>query len=231
MDREKARQLLDKLRMRTEARGATPAEAASAAALAAKIIERYGLNESNAAEVEHTHALDEKRFPRWAHVLGWAIEERFGCSGRYQWRVGQRAAIVFRGPEHLARVSCWLFAAIAKDLDQRSRRAGDTHGVSGTQLRKFRNEFRKAACWEVWRRMRPPREQLKGAPVESPKASPRRTRKKVSRISSDDWVAIEAGMLCGREISLDTDVIGERGVHAVAAIEGPRRPTRQATLF
>lgn len=179
MNKQDAAKLLERLRLRTEARGATAAEAAAAAELAERIIQRYGLDRDSAAAGSETHVLGQNRLPSYAAVLATAMTRRFGCSGDYTWSRGERCVVRFQGPEHACRVACWLFAAVVRDLDRMAAEHVATRQVKGAGSYRLRNRFRLGAAWEVHRRLlRDSRlEGAEGPAAERPAGKVRRRRR------------------------------------------------------
>jgi hypothetical protein len=212
MNREQAQELLEKLRRRTEERGATPAEAAQAAELAEKIIQRYHLDTQTNQTSEAETTFGENRMPRWAHILCWAIQRRMHCEGGYWNQVRRPVVIVFRGEEHRTRVAAWLFKAIAGDLEKRSRSAAEKLGFRGSQSVRYRNRFKVGAAWELYRRMvpmppKPPENASTRA--ESPEKPSRRRRapRPMSAAQFAEFMYYQDGAEAGREISISTDVM------------------------
>ena len=207
MNQDDAKRLLERLRLRTESRGATAAEAAAAAELAERIIRRYGLDRHSAATVTGSFVFGQNKLPSYAAVLATGIVRRFGCEGDYRWARGERCVVRFRGPEHACRVASWLFAAVVKDLDAMAMRHVTERKVSGAVALRLRNRFRLGAAWEVYRRLNA-EQLLETNGVGPSKAS--RTRRRRSRVIRDpaEWEAIEAGQAAGRQIQLSTDVLG-----------------------
>ena len=220
----KARDLLDKLQARTEARGATPAEALQAAKLAERIAKRHGLDLNAERTFESIYTTSQKTFPKWKCILSWAIRDRFGVTAEYGMGKGQSAAIRFSGPEHLASVAAWLFRAIETDIDKRSYIAARALGLKGGKLRSFRLEFSRGAAREVWSRLNPRPEP---APEPKPMSAEELDR---LRKESEDWDAKERkrlskltptqlqkeinarlarmkGIDFGKEIPIDTNVV------------------------
>lgn len=223
MNREQAIDLLDKLRRRTEARGATPAEAAQAAELAERIIRRYGLDGSEQPASEQSREMLERRWPPWASVLAMAIERRFDVVGRYQRGGGEPCRIIFSGPEHRCRLACWLFVALAKDIRQESDREARQRGKSGPDLVRWRNDFRLTAAWELFDRLNVKvQPKLAAAPGgesnHAPPAKRKSRRSKVRRLTTEQMDAMLAGQKCGRSLPIDTNVLGDRDAREPAAL-------------
>lgn len=204
MDVEKARHLLERLRARTETRGATAAEAEAAANLAAKIIERFGLQEEN-LEFVSTYRLSEKRREIWIMVLLQCVESKFKIKIFYCREIGQSMEIEFQGPEHVVRVARWLFLALYIDIRKRSWVAGKALGRKGSMLTKFRREFSEGAVVAIHDRMRTA--QQPQLVEESPDSKSKSGCK--ARRSSLDFQAIKYGRQFGREVSLDTNAVGQ----------------------
>jgi hypothetical protein len=206
MNREQAVKLLERLRMRTEARGATAAEAAAAAELAEKIIQRYGLDRNATATSTESHVLGQNRLPSYAAVLAQALIQRFKCDGDYLFVRGQRTIVRFHGPEHTCRVACWMFAAIIKDLDRLSAQYVHASGATGLRLR---NRFRLGAAWEVHWRLNPPAQRAlaEATEKETVRRRPRNCRRREIRDTAE-WEAVRAGREAGQQIKLSTDVLG-----------------------
>lgn len=224
MNRDQAKALLERLRMRTEARGATPAEAAQAAELAERIIRRYGLDRDAAATTEEQHELLERRWPPWATVLGMAIERRFALRGAMIRQRGERCRIAFTGPEHSCRVAVWLFRALEKDIRQSAERSAREAGRSGGDLVRWRNEFATAAAWSLFDRLNPiDAKRIKSRPCvveESPPPRRKQRGRKVRRLTTEQMSAMLAGSLAGRGMAIDTNVIGDRRAEPVGLLTG-----------
>ena len=218
-DIERAKRLLEKLLTRTQARGATVAEAETAAELAAKICQRYGLDADN---VQCTTAEQDSDFggkiPRWASMLSHGFHKRFGVEVLRKTQYG-RHVIVFRGEEHVVRVAHWLYTAIVRDLDKLSRVSAEEHGLTGPALTKYRNHFRNSAAFAIWMRMDPPppitAEEM--AKVDAKIKRQLAKRKPAVPAPFHDYVAMAAGDRVGRELSLSTAAVGDRR-RAVACI-------------
>jgi len=245
MNRDQAKQLLERLRMRTEARGATAAEAAQAADLAEKIIRRYGLDQETDPHAPQQADVEtgQRRVPVWAIALAMGIEKRFHVASYIRKHGEQRGNVVFEGPEHRVRVACWLFRAVATDLRRACDRSAREHGRAGPALVRFRNQYLSAAAWEVYERLNPERvaemrrkiaeqaEQV--ARGERPPSKPVKFSKRALQAASRfDRDADRCGMAAGREVSIDANVLSEpRQPAAVLAIEHQARRKQQAALF
>jgi hypothetical protein len=208
MDREKAIRLLEMLRRRTEARGATAAEAAQAAELASKIAERYGLDKSNFDSVQRVGVeLGQKQMPRWGIVLALAIAKRFKLQSHYIAQRGLSAKVVFSGPEHLVGVACWLFRAIEIDMRRAVDREMALSAICGSDRVRFRNEFCKSCVWAVYRRLIPVTTEV--ATKQNATCVERKATKKKHKLPSkrdvDAWLS---GTATGETIRLSTDVLG-----------------------
>ena len=228
----KARDLLDKLQSRTEARGATPAEALQAAKLAERIAKRHGLDPHAERTFQSTYTTSQKTFPRWKWILAWAIRDRFGVTAECGTAKGQSAAIRFSGPEHLASVGTWLFRAIETDIDKRSYIAARALGLKGGKLRSFRLEFSRGAAREVWSRLAPrPNPKPERKPMSAEERDRLRKecddweekeRKRLSKLSPaklqkeiDASLARMKGRVLGKEIPIDTNVMSGGGVRRI----------------
>lgn len=210
MSIQKAKRLLDRLRVRTEARGAA-AEAAQAAEFAERIAKRYGLGVGDVPD-ETSHMMREKRLPKWANVLLWAIDERFGITTKYKTGGGRPVEVVFTGPEHLTGVAVWLFKAIRKDLDDKSFIAAGAMGKVGGDRIRFRNQFRLAAAWQLHERLNPPPPQTKEQIAETKAKVEQEVKKILDKPGGivkfcDDAFARKYGAECGRKIAIDTSVL------------------------
>ena len=228
----KARDLLEKLQARTEARGATPAEALQAAKLAERIAKRHGLDLNAERKFESVYTTSQKTFPRWKCILAWAIRDRFGVTAEYGTAKGRSAAIRFSGPEHLASVAAWLFRAIEAEIDKRSYMAARSLGLKGGNLRSFRLEFSRGAAREVWSRLVPRPEP---APDRKPMTAEERDRlrkecddleekerKRLLKLSPAKLqreiyarLARMKGSDLGKEIPINTNVMGGRQVEKI----------------
>lgn len=235
-DVERAKSLLRKLQARTEARGATAAEAAAAAELAAKLIERYGLDQCEPETTSDSVEMRQKRFPSWAVVLGMAMSERFDVQAYYTRRTGDRSTCRFVGLEHRVRVACWLFRAVSTDLQKVVERDAERVGVTGSNKVVFRNEFLRSAAWEVYRRLHADwRDKLAG-PIEKHEARKRKTRKtrtrRLAKREAHSDLAFFLGRQAGNQVSLSTDVLAEPARQPALCIEHQAtRPKRQSALF
>lgn len=221
MNIEKAKLLLEKLRVRTEGRGATTAEAIQAAELAEKIASRYGLDVNQTSTGSRTHRMKEKRFPKWANILLWGLDRRFDIVTRYATGGGIPVEVIFDGPEHLVKVATWLFKAIVKDLDKQSYLAARAMGCKGGDLVRFRNEFRTSACWRIYTRLNPPTEaELIEARKQADKAIENALKQDNSKCKRmKPWTQSDSrkaalklkarkyGVKAGDEISIDTNVL------------------------
>lgn len=229
MNREKAMEMLERLRMRTEDRGATPNEAAMAASLAEKIAKRYGLD-LEAKQGQSRFTIKEKRLPKWAVVVCCAMEKRFKINGYFRHLGGQPAEITFKGPVHLTSVAAWLVRAIKIDLDKRSYVEARAMGLKSGELVRFRNQFRLSAAWEIGDRLNPePRvaptsKQVKEA-AEQAEEDAREMRRKYAemlrRMSPAereaefqkvmrDQRAISNGRAFGKEVEIGTNAVGDQ---------------------
>ena len=215
-DKDKAKDLWRKLLTRTTDRGATPAEAMQAADLAARMAEKYGFDQSqktfNAAVKPKLKSL-----PDWHRSLSFAIVKRFAISKRHN-----GAKTIFQGPEHLASVAAWLFAAVVSDINKQSRRAGVCQGYSGNGLRYFRIQFSEMAVHQLKYRLQPGfaeemesyRDQFRESGYFKSEKWKKRARK-IERIENKYADAISAGIKCGDEIPIDTNVVGGKEVRRI----------------
>lgn len=218
MNQDQARRLLERLRLRTESRGATPGEAAASAELAERIIRRYGLDDV-AGDGSHreTYELDCNRMPGWAQHLGWAICQRFRVEAKYTRQNGERAKVWFEGPEHAAGVACWLFSAVIADLNRRAETSAEKAGTVGSEKLRWKNRFRLAAAVEVNHRLNPAERIRQGLIIagaivqerERPRAKKIRNQRQLKR-HLQEQTAYWLGALAGKELQLSTDVIGDR---------------------
>lgn len=234
MNKQKAKQILEKLRLRTESRGATPAEAETAARTAERIAKRYGLD-IDPIDSEEFHELQTRRFQSWASNLGHCMGKRFGITGFSETVKGRPARIYFRGPEHLVSVAIWLFKAIESDLNKRSYVAARSQGYRGSGLTSFRNSFRESAVMKICERLFPeeiakarieqqqtPSDGGEGESFEKWKARMKKLKpNQLKKVAERDLRAMKArkfGAECGAEIELGTNAVGDRQ-GATAAIE------------
>ena len=217
MNRAKAIKLLDMLRRRTEANGATPAEAMQAVELAEKLMKRYKINADDVVESDEPTSssmeLQSKLCPWWASLLAFAIERRFKLKEtRVLRRVGKNAVVSFVGAQHVASVAAWLFAAIANDVVTRATRQAREAKVAGGALVKFRNQFCQSAALELYERLNPPTEQQRiawrqRAEEESESRCSRRREREVKPLSREELLAMYQGAAAGRDVSIDTNAI------------------------
>ena len=228
---ERAKALLERLRVRTEARGATPAEAAAAAELVDKICRRYGLDKPSDDRSscdrpgKAGQQLEEARCPGWVMNLALCVALRFRCECGYTWQIGERSTVIFTGEEHLASVAQWLFSAVYLDLRRRSHYAALAHDMKGPKRKHFRTVFCESASWEVVRRMRPPQKKpsmreliVAQAAADAIKDKPSRKPPKPKELSADDLIACLVGQKAGRDVSIDTNAVGDRRGAGVALI-------------
>lgn len=229
MNREKAMEMLERLRMRTEDRGATPNEAAMAASLAEKIAKRYGLD-LDPKQGKSRFTIKEKRLPKWAAVVCVAMEKRFGVGGFFQHMQGKPAEITFTGPVHLTGVAAWLVRAIKIDLDKRSYVEARALGLKGGQLLRFRNQFRLSAAWEISDRLNPdhrvsPTSKQAKEAAEQAAGDAREMRRKYAEMLRRmtpaereaefekvmrDQRAISNGRAFGKEVEIGTNAVGDQ---------------------
>jgi len=216
IDTEKAKLILEKLRVRTEARGATAAEAVQAAQLAEKVARRYGLD-INPIDGARSHIISEKRLPSWVKILLWAMDRKFGIQITYRYGLGRPVEIKFVGPDHLTNVAVWLFKAIRNDLDKQSYVAARAMGKKGGALVRFRNQFRVAAAWELHARLNPPPEAAIAEAEKRQASKSNQSRRKPKNKTmaqlqqeADDWKAMLYGTKAGKQISIDTNVLPQQ---------------------
>lgn len=220
MDVAKAKHLLELLRRRTVERGATAGEAAQAAALAEKLINRFGLD-GDSAKYSETVQMKQNRFPEWAETLASAIQRRFGCDAIVTEKRGTRCTVRFVGQEHTVGVARWLFLAVLGDLMQAAQREGRKAGMKGPRLVKFRNRFLYAAAWSVFCRLNEKhiermrlewQSQREKEQSERPEprcnAKPKTLTRKQLQDELFDTNAALAGYRTGDQVSLSADVIG-----------------------
>jgi hypothetical protein len=211
---DRAKALLEKLRVRTVARGATAAEAETAATTAARICERYGLNmPSPDASTQMGAELEGSLCPAWVYCLALAIADRFQCDSYYTTARGERATVVFVGEEHLASVATWLFGAVYLDIRRRSHWSAMAHDARGPARVKHRRLFSECAAWEVALRLSPPkvapaREEGVGSETQPTK----KRRGRVERLTESELAAVIGGARFGRECAVGTNAVGERAV-------------------
>ena len=206
MDRAKAKRLLKMLQERTEQRGATAAEAAQAAELAAKIIERYGLDAESTEKFIMSAELGEGQWRRWATLLGAGIARRFSIEvGRWKTPRGVKSRVQFSGPEHQVRVAVWLFRAVEKDMRRMADAAAIARDLSGPEKLSFKNEFMLSAAWCVHTRLNPPTEAELTEYWEAQRGEDRSRRSKHYEPKNAD--AFLAGAKAGEAIKLDAGVL------------------------
>lgn len=212
IERQKARRLLEMLRLRTQERGATASEAAQAAELAEKIMQRFGIGfkDENAA---FRCTMAQKRFPGWAKTLLSAVITRFEVRAEVATQKGKKVIVKFIGPEHRANVAAWLFVAIRSDLDKRSYMAAGAFGKKGPQLVRFRNRFRQSACFEIDRRLNPlpdceplSEEEVERIDRECKARFAKMNEKQIASLVEDAKARLH-GTKFGQEVSIDTNVL------------------------
>ena len=235
MNLPKAKQLLERLRMRTESRGATPAEAVQAAELAERIAKRYGLDIETVGDVDRRYAIAEKRMPSWVNVLICALQIRFKIRAKYTVQTGKPVEIIFTGPDHLVGVSIWLFKAIRIDLHKRSTMAAGAMALKGGPMVRFKNQFKLNAVLEINRRLNPPEpttitpEELEAwlekqnsrRKKNACKKTPKQRRKMLQR-ELYDMLAFEHGRKAGKQIEIDTNVIGDKSERVLIESESSK---------
>lgn len=217
MNIEQIKDRIRKLLVRTEDNGATPAEAAQAMELAAKLMNKAGISEAEVSgqkQGEEKMELASSRVPPWCEVLAWAIERGFKVECVItRWRGGRRNAVfTFRGPEHHASVAAWLFQAVCNDLLKLANREARAAGCKAGKLVEYRNSFLKEAAWEIWDRLSPNNQQAIEAVDEKLEAAgckPARPRK-VPRLTETQLAAAMRGSAVGKEVSLATNAVGNQ---------------------
>ncbi|MBP87009.1 MAG: hypothetical protein CMJ64_09890 [Planctomycetaceae bacterium] len=209
MNRERAIKLLEMLRRRTEARGATPAEAAQAVELAERLMKRYGIEVRDVeSESKATSSMEmqTKVCPWWARLIIFGIERRFKLKDTaYRRRTGRNAVVSFVGAEHIASVAAWLFRAIVNDIVTRAEKQARRVGVRGSSLIKFRT----SASLELLDRLNPRTEQQRIAAAElAEEQRESQCSRKVKPLSPEELLAIVGGAEAGRDVSIAANAVG-----------------------
>lgn len=226
--RNKAIRMLEMLRVRTEARGATPAEAEQAARMADRIMKRYNLNGDEQIEANADIEPGTNKVEGWAYTLMQAIARRFEVKASYREVVGHKSVVRFTGPEHRIAVAKWLFLAIAKDLNKRSHIEGRTAGLTGGKFRSFRLQFRQAAAFAILRRFFDDpfgvsevvvSDEERERYAKQRKQQEEREKKRISKMSKKQRMeqlkaellrrhAANSGNQFGNEVAIDTNAVG-----------------------
>ena len=210
-DIEYVKELLRKLLVRREDRGATPAEAAQAIELASKLMKKYGLAVGDVADTptrDESVQLQTKRPKHWVRALVVILADHFRCEAvqREHWR---GVVFTFRGPEHLAAVACWLFRAVANELYNSATRSARQAGCRGAKIEQYRCSFLQAAIWSIDNRLDPPTP-LTDEEREKLLAEARKhvITHKAPRLSEQQLLAMCNGREFGGNVSLSTNAIG-----------------------
>lgn len=216
MNREQAIKLLERLRVRTEARGATPAEAAQAAELAARIIERYKLDGDEQVRSSKGVETGQRGYSAWIMFLACAVRKKFSLESDIIRRYGERVLVRFTGPEHAVSVAIWLFRAIEIDMRRFSTEEATKLGMRGGTLVQFRNKFMETCAVAMFGRLNPPTaaEKAEVAQYVEDQSSRRRKckPKRLTKLQHERNVismqAFRAGYDAAQKIQLSTDVVG-----------------------
>lgn len=181
MDRATLLDTIKKLLDKQVTKGATPAEAASAAAMAAKLcakhglsmleVEKHKLKESGFGCVKESHESFYKELPAWARLLCGEVARAFDCTLFYDWmpvgqfdaygRTGFKRLIHFMGVEVDAVIARYLYVRLENELYEMATEAAKKSGYRGAQVTRYRNNFIQAAAMEIGKRLRDLRAELK----------------------------------------------------------------------
>ncbi|WP_298841915.1 DUF2786 domain-containing protein [uncultured Salinicola sp.] len=139
MDRKKIAERIRALRAKTEANGCTEEEAAAAAAMVAKLLERYGmtLDETEMRETgfsRERHAQDDlvgRCIHRVASAIAYMIDIRYWAS-----KPGEEPAITFFGFDHEVEIASYLLDICRNAMTTQSERMGG-------ELRLLRENVRR----------------------------------------------------------------------------------------
>jgi hypothetical protein len=158
MEKEKIIDLVKKLLAVTESRGATPAEAATAAAKAQQLLAKHGLSADRATVDESVmgQVVDDSietkwsRLPVWADNLAHAIAIAFGCraiSGG-NW-VGQKTKIIWIGRQTSVAACIAIFPRIANQLGKSAHNHAAERGYKFSRHREYVRSFLLAASCAI----------------------------------------------------------------------------------
>ncbi len=213
MTREKAIKLLEMLRCRTEARGATPAEAMQAAKLSADIIERYQLDDQP-IDRQKGIEMGEGGNRSWMNLLAGGIRKRFQLKSAVIIKCkGQYSKVRFTGPEHAVGVACWLFRAIEVDMRKMASLECIRRDLYGAAKLRFRNAFMVSCACAIYERLAPIVVTDIVVPVDCKPKRRRKCKRKKRLKNSDVRKLMQArdahfvGFKAGESIKLNTDVL------------------------
>lgn len=216
-EKTKAMKMLEMLRVRTEARGATPAEAEQAALMVDRICKRYGIEPADVDNNEAFFKMQTNQFPIRCYCIARCVASRFGIEHTILKKEGYRSWLKFSGPEHLVSVACWLFKAITNDIENRSVDAGRAAGLKAHAYRTFRDKFRMSAALAVRERLAPePPLELNFTDAEliaarkRLKKMTRSQRRKLKDKQKLERHARQLGVQCGMEVEIGTNAVGDR---------------------
>jgi hypothetical protein len=217
MKREQAIKLLERLRMRTEQRGATPAEAAQAAELAQKIIARFNLSCEEQIEAAKCVETGQKQRGKWIELLGGALRKKFCLNRAEGIRTSAKNYLVrFQGPEHAVSVACWLFRAIELDMRKLAAFEAIKLDLKGADLVRFRSEFMYSCAARIYVLLNPWTEEEQArfdAIMEEDDCKPSKPKKLTALQLKQSLVAMQAaraGYHAAEQIKLGTDAVGGR---------------------
>ena len=227
-EKAKAMRMLEMLRVRTESRGATPAEAEQAAIMVDRICNRYGIDPKEVSSSEAYFKMPTNKFPSRSYSIARCVISRMGIEHSILQRTGHSSWVKFSGPEHLVSVACWLFHAIVNDIANRSQDACQNTGLNRVDNRAFREKFRMSAAFAVQDRLAPEVrveinisaedlqkerdfmercDQREKARLKKMTRSERREHKKKQQLERR---ALLLGVKCGMQVEIGTNAVGDR---------------------
>lgn len=181
MDRATLLDTIKKLLNVQVTKGATTAEAASAAAAAQRMcakhgiammeVEKHRLKEAGLGVVDEEQESFYKNLPDWAGLLVVQIANAFDCKlvlgkkpiGKFDAykRTGFKCVIHFIGVEVDAVIARYLYVRLENELYAMATESARREGYRGAQVNTYRKNFIQAAALEIGRRLREQREELK----------------------------------------------------------------------
>lgn len=149
------------LNVRTE-RGATPAEAATAAAKVAELLEKYGLSRAEAEAAgepavgvtSSQASTDRRQPPVWMHDLATGVSVACHCRAlRVTFADGSATSMEFFGVDPDPTVAAWLYDYCVRSVDVAAVDAGRKSRLRGQRLRLHNASFRESAAWRIAKRL------------------------------------------------------------------------------
>lgn len=155
-----------------EGKGTTPAEAATAAAQASRLMLKHGIDratvEGHGVDLEPEEEIDREVLWEGGRVVGWVLDLADGLARLHCCRVLIRSAqrSGFGGENDPARITVvgtpsnaaivrYLLTYLMREIDRLAKETDREAAYdAGVSVKSYRNAFRKGAAAEVIRRMR-----------------------------------------------------------------------------